>query len=129
MGINEEDDPHLRWLRFAKNISKHSDYRIQVGCVITKGNKPISVGFNKAKYHKVYANPWRKTIHAEVSAIRTSGKDYIKNSTAYIYREKKNGNPGMARPCEDCMKRLIEFGVRTIYYSTDTYPFWRVERT
>lgn len=125
--INTEDDPRLRFLNLARNVSKHSKYRIKVGCVITKGNHPISVGFNKAKYSKLYGNPWRKTIHAEVSAIRTSGREYIKNSSAFIYRETCDGNPAMARPCADCMSRLISFGVKTIYYSVTEYPYWRRE--
>lgn len=128
MGIDVDDDPHLRWFRLAYNVSKHSDYRIKVGCVLVKGNHPISVGFNKLKYSKRWSGPWQKSIHAEASAIRTSGKDRVKNATAYIYREKKNGYPGMARPCDDCMSKLIKFGVREIYYSIDEFPFWRNEK-
>ena len=128
MEIDSDADPHLRWFNFAKNVSKHSNYRIKVGCVITKGNKPISVGFNKIKYNRLWSDKWKKTIHAEGSAIRTSGKEYIRNSTAYIYRETSEGIPAMARPCEDCMSRLIAFGIRRIYYSTDTYPYWGFEK-
>jgi deoxycytidylate deaminase len=127
MGVDENDDPHLRWLMLARNVSKHSTYKIQVGCVITKGNNPISVGFNKIKYNRLWSSPWNKSIHAEASAIRTSGKEYVKNSTAYIYREKGDGTPGLARPCADCMRRLVDFGVETIYYSKSEFPFWEKE--
>jgi deoxycytidylate deaminase len=128
MGIDDDSDPHLRYLNFARNVSKHSKYKIKVGCVIAKGNRPISVGFNKVKYNKLWANPWRKTLHAEVNAIRTSGKDYVKNTTAYIYRETAKGIPAMARPCDDCMQKLINFGVKKIYYSIPDYPYWSYEK-
>jgi deoxycytidylate deaminase len=116
------------WLNFARNVSKHSKYRTQVGCVICKGNRPISVGFNKAKYSKKWSNPWRKSIHAECDAIRNSGKERVKNSTVFVFRETKDGLPGMARPCVDCLARLISFGIRTLVYSVDYYPFWEIEK-
>ncbi len=123
--MNSEDYPY--WLTFARNISKHSNYRTQVGCVLVKGNHPISVGFNRAKYNKVYGNPWRKSIHAESNAIMTSGKDKVKKCTAYIYRETKDGKSGMARPCGDCMARLKLFGAKKVIYSISEYPYYMME--
>jgi deoxycytidylate deaminase len=122
------DDPHLRWFKLARNVSKLSEYRIKVGCVLIKGNRPISVGFNKIKYNKQFCNPWKKTLHAESVAIKNSDKEYVKNSTAFIYREKHDGSVGLARPCEDCMARLISYGVRTIYYSVEEFPFYKMEK-
>lgn len=119
--------PKTRIFILARNISKHSDYRIKVGCVILKGNRIISIGFNKLKYNKVWCNPERKTLHAEASAIKTSGKNKLKNGIAYIYREKHDGSIGLARPCSDCMKKLKDFGIKTIYYSIDEYPYYNVE--
>ncbi len=125
-----KDDPHRykRWLDFARNVSKQSLYHTQVGCVICKGNRPISIGFNKGKYNKEYGNPWRKSIHAECDAIRNSGRSFLRNGTAYVYRETKDGRQGMARPCDDCFGKLVRFGIKTIVYSTVEKPFWRIEK-
>ena len=117
-------DPKLRFFETARNVSRHSDCKIKVGCIITKGNHPISVGFNRLKFNKIWSNPWRKTLHAEAQALRTSGRDYIKNGTAYVYRERHDGSIGLAKPCPDCMTKLIRKGIRTIYFSTTLYPYW-----
>lgn len=124
-----EDAPKKikHWFDFARNVSKNSSYRIQVGCIILKGNHPIAIGFNKEKYNKVFSNPWRKSIHAEASAIMLSGRTRIKNGVAYVYRETKDGIPGLARPCNDCWKRLKKFGIKRVYFSTDEYPYWSYE--
>ena len=77
MSDKKEDDlPAL--FRLAKNVSKHSDYKIKMGAVIVKNGKPISVGFNKIKYFGKWYIPPKATLHAEMDAIRTSGKERIK---------------------------------------------------
>lgn len=109
--------------RLAKNVSKHSDYKIQMGAVLVRKGTPISVGFNKNKTHP----SCKYSIHAEIDALRTSGKETIKNSTMYIYRENNDGLPALARPCDDCLKALTDFGVGCIIYTTNEYPYFRVE--
>lgn len=110
--------------RLAKNVSKHSDYRIKMGAVLVRKGSPIAVGFNRA-------NPrpgFKYGIHAEVDALRTSGKLELKNSTMYVYRQTADGFPAMARPCPDCMNALTNFGVSTIIYTVPTYPYFNIEK-
>lgn len=122
-----EDLPGL--FRLAKNISRHSEYRIKIGAVLVKHGTPISIGFNKLKFHPKYSNPTKKTIHAEMQAILSSGKEKIRNSEIFVYREfKRTGLPALARPCEDCILKLKEFGIKRIYYTTNEFPYWNVEK-
>jgi deoxycytidylate deaminase len=88
MKMKDEDLPHLFTL--AKNVSKHSDYRIKMGSVIVKHGKPISVGFNKIKSHPKYSGVWGKTIHAEAQAVISAGTDLV-GASIFVYRERGDG--------------------------------------
>lgn len=89
--------------------------RLQVGCVITKGNRIISTGYNgsiKGEPHcdevgHCYNNEGRciRTIHAEQNAIIFAKED-LEGSTAYVTHE----------PCETCTKLLVQAGVKKIIY-------------
>jgi tRNA(Arg) A34 adenosine deaminase TadA len=37
----------------------------------------------------------------------------------YVYRIRKTKEFGMARPCPSCMQAIKDFGIRTIFYTTD----------
>lgn len=127
--LNEDYDLE-GYLRLAKNVSKHSNHKYKIGCVICSP-KPISVGFNKTKTHPRYANPdrsIRRALHAEVSAVISAGKESIQGGTAYIYRELQDGTPATARPCKHCMGILREFGVTKICYTIGVYPYYKTER-
>lgn len=100
-----------------------------MGCVLVKKNKVISTGFNSTKTHpiqKMYnkeryeCDTTPHTIHAEVSAISHVIHKNINwsNVEVYIYREHKNGNLAMARPCKACMKLIQNLGIKRIHYTT-----------
>jgi deoxycytidylate deaminase len=125
---NGGEDPDLpSYFRLAKNASKHSEHKIKVGAVLVDGSRVISVGFNKIKYNGRFETKW-DTTHAEISALMTSGKRNIKNATIYVYREKRNGTIGMARPCEYCQQSLKDFGVKTMIYTIENYPYFETEK-
>jgi deoxycytidylate deaminase len=113
------------FFRLAENASKYSThYQFHLGAVLVVNGHPISVGYNQGKSHP---DGRFKGLHAEVAAMKTSGKTKIKGSSMFVYRQKRNGSVGGSHPCVDCMKRLKEFGVKLIYYSTEEYPYWEVE--
>lgn len=117
----------LRYLAFARNVSNHSQHRQRVGAVLLRKGTPISVGFNKKKCPNRRFITGFNTTHAEIAALASSGKNQIKKSVIYVYRQDKHGNPKLARPCKFCQKELIKFGVRTMYYSIGEPPYWAVE--
>lgn len=114
--------------RLAKEISKLSECKTRVGAVICDKRHPISIGYNKAKTHPKWNSPVKKTIHAEMSAIVASGRDRLDGATIFVYRETRNGDIAMARPCEDCLSVLQVYGVRTLVYTVGEYPFFKVEK-
>ena len=121
---------NVGFFRIARKNSFLSTYRVQVGAVLAK-RRPISFGHNKVKTHPTFANPekhLKASIHAEIAClIKADIKDII-GSSIYVYREDKEGNPKLSRPCNMCMKNLKEFGVKEIFYSIEHYPYWASEK-
>lgn len=113
-----------RFLFLARNVSFHSNHRVRVGAVIVKNGKPISVGFNKLKTHTIYTKVNHKrakyiqSLHAEMSALLSARTD-VSGATIYVYRERRDGSRGNAKPCPVCQLLLAEAGVKKIYFSTD----------
>jgi deoxycytidylate deaminase len=114
--------------RLAKEISGLSTYKIRVGALLYSKGRPISVGYNQSKTHPRFSTPLKRTLHAEMHAIVSSGRDRLDGATIMVYREKKNGDIAMARPCENCLAVLRSMGVRTMVFSIDSYPFFQVEK-
>ena len=107
-----------RFFDLAKSISVHSDHpQHKLGAVITRGNRIISLGYNKNKTHTKSNHNWKR-LHAEISAIIKATED-LNNCSIYIYRQKKDGSLGMARPCVTCMLAIKESGIKKICYSTE----------
>lgn len=106
-----------RFFQIAKRLSYKSDYAAhRLGCVIVNGTTIKGLGFNKNRTHPKSNNQW-KTTHAELSAILNAGTENLYGCEAYIYRETKNGNIAMARPCSFCTQLLRSVGINKIHYS------------
>ena len=82
--------------------------------IITQRNKIVSVGFNRRKFE--FTEDGRFTYHAEEAALRKAGSR-AKNSTMYVFRIKKNGMLGMAKPCSYCQVLIKRHKVRKVIYS------------
>lgn len=118
----------------AKEISYLSDYnRIHIGCVAVYKNQVLAVGYNTNKTHPLqnkynkyrnmtYENTEPKSsLHAEMSClmqIKDMDIDFSKVEL-YVYRENKNGNLSMCRPCRACMKMIDDLRIKKIHYTTD----------
>lgn len=108
-----------RFFDIAKAASKHSDHPAhKLGAVIVKGNKVVSVGFNKNKTHTKSNHAWKR-LHAEISAIIKAKQD-LTGCSIYVYRETKNGDLGMSKPCPSCFSAIRESGIKIVYYTTET---------
>ena len=76
------------------------------------------------KYNKFRAsdtNDFVPKVHAEISALSKLQKASFnpKRMKLFVYRIKRDGSYGMARPCASCMQAIKDFGIRKIYYTTD----------
>ncbi len=120
-----------RFFSVAEGMSRLSTYeRNRVGCAIVYHNKIISTGCNKnlthplqKKYDRYRSIPdkYPHKLHAETDAIRhiiDLDIDWSKVSI-YVYRKKKSGSFGIARPCKSCMKLIKDLGIRYVYYTGD----------
>lgn len=122
---------HKAYFKAAKSMSELSDFKqYHIGAVAVYGHKIISSGYNSCK-----TNPVQKklnihrfdadtpaTLHAELSCLLPliNRKDIdFSNMSLYIYREHKNGNLALSRPCASCMALLRSLGIRHIYYTGD----------
>ena len=112
-------------------MAKLSDFpRVKIGCVAVYKHRIVSSGCNSIKtdtLQKKY-NIYRFTEeakhcqHAELACLKPLivRKDIdFKNVELYIYREYKNGDLGMCRPCPSCLALIRSLGIRYIYYTGD----------
>ena len=96
--------------------SRSSCERLNVGCVLVKDTRVISVGYNgflpKVPHvSKVCDGHEQATVHAEQNSISDCAKRGIscKDSTAYITHY----------PCINCAKILAAAGITSIKYHCD----------
>ncbi len=112
-----EDFPSI--FRLAECASQYSNHpQHKMGAVITIKNKPIAIGYNK--YDKSHPCMGHKKTHAELSAILSvRNKQRLKGATMIVFRRRKDGSLGNARPCERCQELLDSYGFKTFLYTTD----------
>jgi deoxycytidylate deaminase len=110
---------NLRYFDMAKKLSKRSNHnRFQLGCVIVDKNKIVGMGFNMIKTHPKSIHEFNM-LHSEISALIGLSEEVSKGCTAYIYREKKDGQPALAKPCSACFTALSLAGIKRICYSSN----------
>lgn len=117
------------YFNIAKEMSKLSDFpRVQIGACAVYKHKVISTGYNsqrtsplQKKYNQYrFKEETLHTCHAEISCLKPLMKRRdidLKNVDLYVYREYKNGELSLARPCISCMKLIAELGIRHVYYT------------
>jgi dCMP deaminase len=101
------------FLALAFTVSKRShDSQTQHGCVLTKNNRILSLGFNgfPARMDDDYLPDFRPEKypfmrHSERNAISNAGE--VKGATAYVTGE----------PCNDCLMELYHHGIEKIVYA------------
>jgi deoxycytidylate deaminase len=108
--------------RLARNIAKMSQHpKHKLGAVLVVKGTPLSVGHNQRKSHP---EAFYTGLHAEIQALKNSGKKEIKGSTMFVYRNRKDGTLAMAKPCVNCMEELKKFGIKRVWYTTSEYPYF-----
>jgi dCMP deaminase len=110
---------NIRFFDLAKKVSKLSNHtRHQLGAVIVRGSKVVSVGINNIKTHPKSPHPY-KSLHCEMSAILLAKQD-LTGCEIYVYREVKTGAPAMSRPCVYCMPFIQDTGITQIHYTVNS---------
>lgn len=105
-------------MQLAKKLSLKSTHRFRIGAVIVKKKSIVGVGFNKIwKTHPLISKGTHKKLHAEVDAIIGQSRRHLEGSIIYVYRDLRNGEVGLCKPCVDCQQILKEAGVKKAYYT------------
>lgn len=111
------------FLEIARTISKRSTcHRLNVGSVIVKDNRVISIGYNGPASGQPHCKGnaceltkkggCARSIHAEANALAFIKSEYEGRSmsddqlSVYITHS----------PCFDCARELIAFGIKKVYY-------------
>ncbi len=132
--MEKKHKKHLDLLfNMARDVAPVRSAKIASSIVIK--NKIIAFGTNKYKTHPFQAsygvNKDSICLHAEIDVIKNALKrvdvDDLKRSTLYIARVKKemvspgqcNEVWGIVKPCDGCMKAIINFGIKKVFYTTD----------
>lgn len=109
---------NMKFFDLAKKVSKLSNHRnFKIGSVIVRGGKVISVGTNKIKTHPKSTHPF-KSLHAEMAAILLAKQD-LRNCELYVFRQKKDGQNAIAKPCQYCMELITESSIKEVHYTVD----------
>lgn len=126
-----------KWLRYLSTIAEDviPVGAARIAAAIVYKNELISVGVCSYKSHPLQKYYGRNShsiyLHAEVDALIKARSRIgergisLKKCTLYIARVKKSyANatdfiPGLAKPCEGCMKAIHEAGLINIVYTED----------
>jgi len=114
--------PILYYLNKAKIKSKKSNhYKVKIGAILVNKGKVVSTGFNKLRHnrHRQYSR-WQNSVHAEIDCLLKAGNSA--GGTLYVYRENKNGELAICKPCIFCQILIREKNIKKIIYTTSYYP-------
>jgi deoxycytidylate deaminase len=88
------------------------------GCVIARGRKILARGHNKTKTHPAARHHFSQMLHAEIACIVALDEDELRGSDIYVCRVmRKNGQPGMSRPCGPCHNIIMESGIKNVFFT------------
>lgn len=111
-------------LSIAKDASKLSDHHSHsIGCaVFDRKGRVLAIGCNKLHHTHPFLRRYNKhkTMHAETNAIFSiRHKHDLKGTSILVYRETKDGELAMAKPCEMCISIIKLFGIKRIFYTSE----------
>ena len=119
------------YFRAAEAMSRLSDHKCQLGCVVVNNHHIISSGHNsdsrghgfQKRLDEKFFNDGksRGCKHAEIDALLPLIRNRVDltRATIYVFRKNKHNELAMARPCPRCMSIIKEQGIRKIEYTTD----------
>ena len=120
---------HRAYFEAAKAVSKLSDYkRVKMGAVAVYNHRIISSGCNSDKTDPLqkklnierFSEDAKHSVHAELKCLKPLMEDKsidFSRVSLYVYREFKNGDLALARPCKSCEKLIKSLGIKKIYYT------------
>lgn len=95
--------------------------------MLVKGGSVLSVGQSRLRCNPAHCDfdmpgiKERVSVHAEQDALSRCGD--AKGSILYVARIGRSGNVGLAKPCVACQRKLIDSGVKRVYFSVSETEF------
>lgn len=113
---------HQKFAKIALELAAAADHDVthQLCALVVSKNKVLSVGYNQPKTHTISAETKMQQLHAEMHAVLGCPEAAVDGAEVIVVRIKPSGKPGLARPCEVCEKILRRFGVRRVFYTTNS---------
>ncbi len=108
----------VRRMKICSILARESNHpKHKLGCVIVKGGRIVSSGFNRINVHNSRHNYRRYvcSIHAEQAAIRPNSS--YDGASLYVARIGRAGNYLLSKPCEHCLNLIKSVGIRKIFYT------------
>jgi deoxycytidylate deaminase len=111
---------HENLIRRSIKVAQRSTYRWKHGAVVAKGNKVIGFAPNKFR-NPPTVDEHNVSVHAEAAVIKDLTKIGIelKGTTIYIARVNNAGESTISRPCTNCMKAIVDAGIKEIVYTNE----------
>lgn len=94
-----------RFVEKAANVAVESDYLYQLGALVFKGGKILSLGHNKIG------------SHAEVDALNQLKPHQTRGADLLVVRVSKTGL-AMSKPCPICQIVIKNRGIKRVFYTT-----------
>ena len=118
MAINR----HQRFAKIALQLAGEATHDVthQLCALVVSKNKVLSVGYNQPKTHTMSKDTPMQQLHAEMHAIPGCPEAAVDGAEVIVARLKPSGKPGLSKPCEACEKILRRFGIRRVFYTTNS---------
>ena len=125
--MNEHTFERLR--KITRKEAQKSNHKVKLGAAIFKKNRIISLGYNSTKTHpKLIKYFIHASVHSECDAVlHCVNKEQLKGSEIFVWREDKQGNPVISKPCSMCTQILYEYGVKRAWWVTNVFPYWETD--
>jgi deoxycytidylate deaminase len=116
-----KDNKFENMLQTLERMAFHSCLSQKHAACLFTGNKIYSFGVNKYYNLKPLHNKKQVplTIHAELDALSNIHSKYSKGLDILIIRIGKSKKLMNSRPCNRCIDKMVQKGIRKAYYSNN----------
>jgi hypothetical protein len=104
---------HRRWLTRTIELARRSRHHQKMAATAVQGGRVIIGSVNSLRNHPRHVTWEACSRHAEAGLTRAD----IEGATIYVARLKRDGTPGLARPCRRCMELLTAAGARQVVWT------------
>jgi len=108
--------------------AQKSTFKPRHGCIIFKGSRIISTGYNEIRYCSRLNKKdtrWESSLHAECKTILYTEQD-IKRCSILVVRLNNYNQLMYSKPCPLCMNLIKKVGIKNVYYSTSLGTIERI---